>query len=73
MAIQKIDMERCRRCGMCEFYCPVDVIRFDHEKKEPDLRYAHDCMVCGLCEDRCPAKAITVTPEKSNAAVPCWG
>lgn len=73
MAIQQIDMTKCNRCGMCEFYCPVDVIRFEKEERMPVLCYVDDCMVCGLCAFHCPAKAISVTPEKKNPAVPCWG
>ena len=73
MLISKIDLNKCNRCGMCENYCPVDVIRVDKGTKEPIVKYPEDCMVCGLCEDRCAAKAIIVTPEKLNAAIPCWG
>lgn len=72
MAIEKIDLNLCSRCGMCEKYCPVDVIRMDGNNT-PTIRYPEDCMVCGLCEDRCPSKAIEVTPYKNNIAVPCWG
>jgi NAD-dependent dihydropyrimidine dehydrogenase PreA subunit len=72
MAVQEVDMSKCNRCGMCEFYCPMDVIRFDHEKKAPRIRYPEDCMLCGLCEDRCAENAITVTPEKYSPLMVSW-
>ncbi len=72
MAVQPMDMKKCIHCGMCEQFCPVDVIRFDNEKKEPYIAYFEDCMLCGLCEDRCPANAITVTPDKAGELMLCW-
>ncbi len=72
MAVNQVDKSKCTGCGMCELYCPMDVIRFDAEKKEPELRYLEDCMLCGLCENRCPVGAITVTPEKYASPILCW-
>lgn len=72
MAIEKINMLKCNRCGMCENYCPVDVIRFDKSEKLPVIKYPEDCMVCGLCEDRCLCKAILVTPFKDGNTILSW-
>lgn len=72
MAISKIDMDLCIGCGMCENFCPVDVIRFDAATKTPVIAYLKDCMLCGLCEYRCPVHAITVTPEKVQMPVSAW-
>lgn len=72
MAINPIDMKKCVRCGMCEMFCPMDVIRFDKEKREPVITYIEDCMLCGLCENRCPVQAIIVTPEKNAKPILCW-
>ncbi len=72
MAISNINMEKCVRCGQCENFCPVDVIRFDKEKKEPVVAYLKDCMLCGLCEDRCPVKAISVDPFKQVNPMVAW-
>lgn len=73
MAIQPIDMTRCVQCGMCENYCPMDVIRFDVATKTPTVAYPEDCMLCLLCQTQCPAQAITVTPEKLQSVFLAWG
>lgn len=65
MAIEKIDMNLCVKCGICRNVCPVDVIRMDKETKEPVIKYKDDCMLCQICVVECPVKAITVTPEKN--------
>lgn len=72
MAIASFDMEKCIRCGLCEKLCPVDVIRFDREKKEPTIAYLKDCMLCGLCEDRCPVHAIRVDSNKQVFPIVAW-
>ena len=72
MAIRYIDMKLCAGCGMCENYCPVDVIRFDQKSKLPVIRYPEDCMLCCLCEVKCPVHAITVTPEKKQDCLLAW-
>lgn len=73
MAISKIDMERCIGCGMCENYCPVDVIRFNQETKRPVIAYEKDCMICQLCAKQCPVQAIEVTKEKKHDTFLAWG
>ncbi len=72
MAISNINREKCVQCGMCENYCPMDVIRVD-ENKRPEIKYVQDCMLCCLCEVRCPVKAITVTPDKEVSPLLAWG
>lgn len=73
MAIERIDLGKCTRCGMCEYYCPMDVIRFNSERQAPEIKYPEDCMVCGLCEARCPVKSILVTPHKEGRLALAWG
>lgn len=72
MAISTFDMDKCIRCGFCEKFCPVDVIRFDKEKMEPVIAYLEDCMLCGLCEDRCPTHAIFVDATKQISPMVSW-
>jgi NAD-dependent dihydropyrimidine dehydrogenase PreA subunit len=72
MAIESIDLDLCTGCGMCEYYCPVDVIRFDKEAKKPIIRYPEDCMICGLCQDRCHVHAICLTPDKTAPMMVSW-
>lgn len=72
MAVNPMDMTKCIRCGMCEYFCPMDVIRFDHENKKPYIAYIEDCMICGLCENRCPVHAISLSPDKPAPLMLSW-
>lgn len=57
-----VDNNKCRRCWLCEIYCPVNVIRV-----EPDTGVAIDydyCKGCGVCADVCPVGAIKMVPEE---------
>lgn len=73
MAIKTIDLELCTGCGMCENYCPMDVIRFNKETRTPEIKYPQHCMLCILCQMKCHAKAITVAPEKKHDTFLAWG
>jgi len=56
-----VDNAKCRRCYLCEIYCPVNVIRV-----EPDTGVTIDydyCKGCGICSDVCPFNAITMVLE----------
>jgi len=56
-----VDNTKCRRCYLCEIYCPVNVIRV-----EPDTGVTIDydyCKGCGICSDVCPFNAITMVLE----------
>ena len=64
MAIEKIDYENCTGCKTCFDVCPLDVIRFDEEKKQPYIAYPEDCICCTACESYCPHNCITVVPDK---------
>jgi len=56
-----IDQEKCRRCGICETYCPEGVIVKIGDDYQIDLRY---CKGCGICANECPFDAITMVREK---------
>ena len=64
MGIERIDYEKCTRCGHCFLICPMDVIR--SIGKIPYIAYGEDCMSCYLCDLECNARAITVSPERSR-------
>ncbi len=63
MAIDKIDYQKCTRCGTCVDMCPMDVLR--QFGKVPYISYRVDCMTCHLCSIYCKAKAISIGAERA--------
>jgi NAD-dependent dihydropyrimidine dehydrogenase PreA subunit len=50
--------EKCIHCGLCISICPVEVFRFNEEKKVvADTKH---CIHCGVCVNVCPAKALSL-------------
>ncbi len=60
----KLDVTRCRGCGMCEIVCPHGVFAVAGNQARISDRDA--CMECGACARNCPANAIAV-----NSGVGC--
>ena len=61
--------ERCKGCGFCVEYCPVDVLELsvEYNKKgyhPPLVKKSDTCVNCGLCEMLCPEFAIWSTLKK---------
>lgn len=56
----KIDTEACNGCKRCYDICPMDVLGWDAEKKEPTVKYPGDCWFCGSCWLECPKRAIDI-------------
>lgn len=51
-----IDLNLCKRCGICVYICPKNVFHFrDHIIIKRDK-----CSGCGICEIICPDIAITL-------------
>ncbi len=73
MAIERIDYELCRGCGVCVKICPVDVFRMDEKRKQAVIMYPEDCMLCEFCVMDCPDGAIFVSPEKNLVHTLSWG
>jgi 2-oxoacid:acceptor oxidoreductase delta subunit (pyruvate/2-ketoisovalerate family) len=56
-----MDMAKCRRCGICLTYCPVNsVSRTKDGAFKISLEY---CKGCGICAAECPAGAIAMERE----------
>ena len=59
---------RCKRCGVCSHFCPVNAI--DTCEGMPYLANAEACTSCGLCSDMCPDWAVALEPTPVDGSVP---
>ncbi len=60
------DVEICKGCGLCIFYCPRDVLRLSREPNRKgytvvEVYQNSDCIGCRQCEANCPDLAIYVS------------
>ena len=44
---------RCVQCGICSFYCPIDIDVRRHAWLGEPVKDSH-CITCGECVARCP-------------------
>jgi 2-oxoglutarate ferredoxin oxidoreductase subunit delta len=56
---------RCKGCGICETFCPRDVLEMSTDFNDkgyhfPEVTHSEACVACGLCEIMCPEFAIFV-------------
>lgn len=56
-----LDDAKCKKCGICFLYCPVNALR-RHEDKSYTIDYAY-CKGCGICANECRFGTIEMTPE----------
>ncbi len=58
--------ERCKGCGFCIEFCPVNALDTSEKATEKGYRpptMTGDCILCGKCEKICPEFAIYVKAE----------
>jgi len=44
---------RCVQCGICSFYCPIEIDVRRHAWQGVPVKDSH-CLTCGECVARCP-------------------
>jgi ferredoxin len=47
------DSVRCVQCGICSFYCPIEIDVRRHAWLGQPVKDSH-CLTCGECVARCP-------------------
>jgi uncharacterized protein (DUF169 family)/NAD-dependent dihydropyrimidine dehydrogenase PreA subunit len=64
--------ERCTGCGLCEDFCPVNVIEMADAggKMLPAAVRPDDCWACDTCVGQCPTGALRVVESDEPPAVP---
>jgi 2-oxoglutarate ferredoxin oxidoreductase subunit delta len=58
-----IHKKLCKRCGICIFFCPVQVYTADLDGS-PIITYPERCIRCKICFHRCPDFAIDWEAEE---------
>ncbi|TEB04461.1 2-oxoglutarate-acceptor oxidoreductase subunit OorD [Pelotomaculum schinkii] len=57
MAQIKVDLKRCKSCGICIAFCPKNVYAVNKEGG-PVIAQPELCSKCNLCVMRCPDFAL---------------
>lgn len=58
----EITTRLCKGCGICEAFCPKNVLAVDDMGKVHAVK-EEECIGCELCQLRCPDFAIKVIKE----------
>lgn len=54
------DLNKCKSCGTCIVYCPLQIRTFNNEGKAITVKTHVSCGGCSVCYHRCPQGAITL-------------
>jgi NAD-dependent dihydropyrimidine dehydrogenase PreA subunit len=80
--IEKIEIEKCTGCGICDIVCPADVIHMEPAptaveiaglaqiKLLPVIKFREHCITCFSCEIFCPEAIVDVHPSVKNRPRP---
>lgn len=81
--IEKIELEKCTGCGVCDDVCPADVIHMEPVAVEaagletlhaadrlPVIKFREHCITCFSCEIFCPEQIVDVHPSVKNRPRP---
>ena len=59
-----VDFGKCAKCGICQNYCPCDIITVDKDAEECVTFDFYYCKGCGICSNECPKGCITMVDER---------
>jgi ferredoxin len=57
------DVTRCVQCGICSYYCPINIDVRRHAWEGVPVNDSH-CLTCGECVQRCPRGVLRF--ERTN-------
>ena len=57
------DSSRCVQCGICSYYCPIEIDVRRHAWEARPVKSSH-CLTCGECVQRCPRGVLRF--ERTN-------
>jgi electron transport complex protein RnfB len=65
--IREMDEEKCKACGVCVKFCPMNALELKDEKVlyNPDL-----CIGCGVCVHKCPNDACWLVKREDEQDIP---
>lgn len=66
MAVYRLNLDACIGCKKCYEICPMDVFRFDEEKKKSIIAYVDECQVCGQCIANCHSHSLGITLNEAS-------
>jgi 2-oxoglutarate ferredoxin oxidoreductase subunit delta len=59
-------LERCKSCGTCVRFCPLNIRAFGDHGKAITISSNRSCGGCSVCFHRCPNKAINLMIIKAD-------
>ena len=73
MAKIKINIERCKGCGICVSVCPIDNLRMSANMNKSGHKHVEvideaKCTGCALCCQMCPDVVIEIVEQLQKAA-----
>jgi 2-oxoglutarate ferredoxin oxidoreductase subunit delta len=58
------ELEKCKSCGTCVQFCPLEIRKFNDEGKAITIKTDKSCGGCSVCYKRCPQDAIKLIRVK---------
>ncbi|MBD3351165.1 MAG: hypothetical protein GF364_06740 [Candidatus Lokiarchaeota archaeon] len=59
-------LPKCKSCGTCIKYCPLELREFNKEGKAITISTSISCGGCTVCYHRCPEQAIKLVRLSKN-------